>query len=138
MKEEMTRHYLNHMPVEMREAIKELHSDNKWAIFIALTLEEKKYFNEIKTLFDANPNTIDTILKSLVASGLITKKVERLSDAGNRERSYYTATPFGHKLLDTLYEVVLPPLSSKSETRESMGNKDTPTLMRKNPIPSTP
>jgi DNA-binding HxlR family transcriptional regulator len=116
MDEEMTKKYLSRVPIEMREAIMELNSDKKWAVYIALTLEGKKYFNEIKMQFGANPNTIDTILKSLVAGGLVTKRVELLSDMGNRERSYYQTTKFGLKLMDALYEVVLPPIITNHES----------------------
>lgn len=111
MNEEIINEYLIRVPVEIRESIMELNNNNKWAVYIALTLEGKKYFNEIKNQFGANPNTIDTILKSLIAGGLVTRKVERLSDIGFKERSYYQTTKLGLKLMDALYEAILPPAS---------------------------
>ncbi|MEI7591283.1 MAG: hypothetical protein WCJ49_08265 [Deltaproteobacteria bacterium] len=109
----LTQHYLNHLPIEIREALMELDSDQKWAVYIALTLEGQKYFNEVKNQFNANANTIDPILKSLVAGGLVTNKVKQLADTGNKGRSYYKTTKLGLSLLDALYEVALPPTSMR-------------------------
>lgn len=109
-----TQYYLNHLPVEIREALMELDSDQKWAVYIALTLEGQKYFTEIKNQFNVNANTIDPILKSLVAGGLVTNKIKQLNDAGNKGRSYYKTTKLGLSLLDALYEVALPPTSMRT------------------------
>ncbi|MDD1681622.1 MAG: hypothetical protein LUQ35_08425 [Methanoregula sp.] len=48
------------------------------------------------------------ILKSLVASGLVDRKVKQLVDAGDTNKNYYTTTKLGEKLLMNLHEVVLP------------------------------
>jgi DNA-binding HxlR family transcriptional regulator len=92
-----------------REAVMELDIPQKWAIYIALAVDGEKYFNELKKLFGANPNTIDKNLKSLVASGLVVKKVKQPGDIGNSNKTYYASTRFGEKLLAGLYEVILPP-----------------------------
>ena len=89
----------------------ELDTPQKWAVYIALAVEGDKYFNQLRKQFDANPNTIDKILKSLIASGVVAKKVRQLGDIGNSNKTYYTTTKMGEKLLGNLYEVVLPPLA---------------------------
>ena len=111
MDEQVVRHYLKKVPVEIREAVMELDTPQKWAIYIALAVDGDKYFNQLKKEFRANPNTIDKALKSLVASGLVAKKVKQLADIGDTNRTYYTTTRLGEKLLNRLCEVVLPPLA---------------------------
>jgi|GEM_PF-772048 len=101
--------YLNRVPVEVRESVIELSTDAKWAVYIALTLDKEMYFNELKETFGANPREMDRILKSLVDSGLIAKKVRTLEDIGDRRRVYYRSTNYGKKMLDALCDVVLPP-----------------------------
>jgi DNA-binding HxlR family transcriptional regulator len=112
MDEQVVRQYLDQVPAEIREAVMELDTPQKWAIYIALTVDGEKYFNELKKQFGANPNTIDKNLKSLVASGLVVKKVKQPGDIGNSNRTYYASTRLGEKLLAGLYEVVLPPLAT--------------------------
>lgn len=102
--------YLKKVPVEIREAVMELDTDQKWAIFIALTIDGNKYFNQLKKEFGANPNTIDKNLKSLINGGLVDKKVKKLGDIGDNNKIYYTTTKLGEKLLANLYKVVLPPM----------------------------
>jgi len=110
MDEHAVQHYLNQVPVEIREAIMELDTPYKWAIYIALTVDGDKYFNQLKKQFNANPKTLTDILKSLVASGLVDRKVKQLVDVGDTNKNYYTTTKLGEKLLMNLNEVVLPPL----------------------------
>jgi DNA-binding HxlR family transcriptional regulator len=112
MDEQVVQYYLHQVPVEIREAVMELDTPQKWAIYIALTVDGEKYFNELKKQFGANPNTIDKNLKSLVASGLVAKKVKQLGDIGNTNKTYYASTRLGEKLLAGLYEVILPPLAT--------------------------
>lgn len=122
MDEHTVQHYLDLVPVEIREAIMELDTPQKWAIYIALTFDGDQYFNQLKKQFDANPKTINDALKSLVASGLVAKKVKQLEEIGDTNKTYYSTTKLGEKLLANLYEVVLPPLevrppSSAAATR---------------------
>jgi len=110
MDEHAVRHYLDQVPVEIREAIMELNTPYKWAIYIALAVDGDKYFNQLKKQFNANPKTLTDVLKSLVAGGLVDRKVKQLADAGDTNKNYYATTKLGEKLLLNLYEVVLPPL----------------------------
>lgn len=112
MDEQVVQQYLDQVPAEIREAVMELDTPQKWAIYIALTVDGEKYFNELKKQFNANPNTIDKNLKSLVAGGLVAKKVKQLGDIGNTNKTYYTSTRLGEKLLAGLYDVILPPLTT--------------------------
>ena len=116
MDEHTVRHYLDQVPVEIREAVMELNTPQKWAIYIALTVDGDKYFNQLKKQFDANPKTINDALKSLVASGLVAKKVKHLVDTGDTNKTYYTSTILGEKLLAGLYEVAMPPLAMPPAT----------------------
>jgi DNA-binding HxlR family transcriptional regulator len=111
MDEEIIRKYLERVPAEIREAVMELDTPDKWAIYIALTLDGDKYFNQLKKEFKANPNTIDKNLKSLMAGGLIQRKVKELADVSDRNKNYYTSTLLGEKLLVHLSEVIAPPLA---------------------------
>ncbi len=111
MDEQTVRYYLDQVPVEIREAVMELDTPQKWAIYIALTVDGDKYFNQLKKQFNANPKTLTDVLKSLVASGLVDRKVKQLVDVGDTNKNYYTTTKLGEKLLMNLYEVVLPPLA---------------------------
>lgn len=112
MNEDAVRHYLNHVPVEIREAVMELDTPQKWAIYIALAIDGDKYFNQLKKQFNANPKTLTDVLKSLVASGLVDRKVRQLVDAGDTNKNYYTTTKLGKKLLSGLFEVALPSLKT--------------------------
>jgi len=100
--------YLEKFPIEIREPVMALNTDQKWALFIALTLDKEMYFNEIKRVFNGNANTIDTNLRALVASGLIAKKVKKIADIKNQEKTYYHATELGKNFLYTLSEIGLP------------------------------
>ena len=132
MDEQAIRHYLDLVPVEIREAVMELDTPQKWAIYIALTVDGDKYFNQLKKQFNANPKTINEALKSLVASGLVVKKVRQLADIGDTNKTYYTSTILGEKLLAAFYEVALPPLAiqpaaapvSRSRSRVSRVEED--------------
>jgi DNA-binding HxlR family transcriptional regulator len=120
MDEHAVRHYLDQVPVEIREAVMELDTPYKWAIYIALTVEGDKYFNQLKKQFNANPKTLTDVLKSLVASGLVDRKVKQLVDAGDTNKNYYTTTKLGEKLLMNLHEVVLPPLVAREIQNEQV------------------
>ncbi len=116
MDEQVMQYYLNQVPIEIREAVMELDTTQKWAIFIALSVDGDKYFNQLKNQFKANPNTINKILRALIERGLVTKKVKKLTDIGDSNKTYYSTTKLGEKLLMNLFEVVLPPLAV-SETQ---------------------
>ena len=94
---------------------------------MTLSEEPDGNYSERKKQFKANPNTIDKALKSLVASGLVAKKVKQLADIGDTNKTYYTTTKLGDKLLTNLYEVVLPPLAvSELQSAQFVINEQPP------------
>lgn len=111
---EVVGQYLDMVPLEIREMVKALSSDQKWAVYIVLVTEGRKNFTELKELFDTNPNTMTTILKALVDGGLVARKVD-VRDAGDRRKVYYEPTSVGRRLLIALYEGCLPPVCSPSK-----------------------
>lgn len=120
--------YLEKVPIEIRDAIQSLSTDAVWAVFVAITLEGESYFTELKNRFAANPRQMDRILKKLVDSGLVAKKIQKLEDIGDRRKVYYETTRFGRKLLSTLYDIVLPPekptsIAAGTKTSEKTGTK---------------
>jgi len=114
MDKEKIEEYLEKFPIEIRELVMALNTDQKWALFIALTLDKEMYFNEIKKVFKGNANTIDVNLKALVASGLIAKRVKIIADITNQEKTYYYATELGKDFLYNLSEIGLPNTSDKT------------------------
>jgi DNA-binding HxlR family transcriptional regulator len=93
-------YYLNKVPIEIRHSIKQLNNDQKWAVYIALTQNDKKTFTELKEEFKANPGEINRILKSLTSGGLIVKRVDRLSEAGDITKIHYNSTSHGEALMN--------------------------------------
>lgn len=116
MEKERMEFYLEKVPIEIRDAVVELNNDQKWAVYLALIFNKEMYFNEIKNHFGANPNTINHILKSLVASGLIAKKVKHLEDIGDGGKVYYRVTNLGEKFLAAMYDTILPPIREQKMT----------------------
>ncbi|WP_342678811.1 MarR family winged helix-turn-helix transcriptional regulator [Methanofollis sp. UBA420] len=124
MNEEVVERYLNLVPLEIREAFNALSSGQRWAVYIALTTEGQKYFNEVKEQFGANPNTMAPILKDLVNGGLVARKVQ-VKDIGDRRKIYYEPTAMGTNLFATIYEDLLPERSQQStETPPWLSLKD--------------
>ncbi len=116
MEKERMEFYLEKVPIEIRDAVVELNNDQKWAVYLALVFNKEMYFNEIKNHFGANPNTINHILKSLVASGLIAKKVKHLENIGDGGKVYYRVTNLGEKFLTAMYDAILPPIRDSQIT----------------------
>jgi len=96
-------YYLTKVPIEIRQSIKQLNNDQKWAIFIALTEDDNKTFSELKDEFKANPGELNRVLKSLIAGGLIDKSVNRLSDLGNSKKIHYDSTSHGVTLMNCFF-----------------------------------
>lgn len=113
MKEEKVESYLNAFPLELMESVLALSTKNKWAVFLSLIKEGEMSFTEIKDTFGANSNTLTPILKSLADGGLISKKVNKLADLGDRRKTFYSPTKFGLRFVNALCDVYLPPQMSK-------------------------
>jgi len=98
--------YLNKIPREIRNSIKQLDNDQKWAIYLLLMFSGRKSFTEIKEEFSANANEINRALESLSNGGLVSKRIERMSNIGDRGRYLYYSTAHGRNLLERLFETI--------------------------------
>ncbi len=108
MEQTVVEKFLNEVPYEARAAVRELNSDLRWAVYIALTLEGRKYFSEIKDEFKANPNTIGPILKGLVDGGLVARKIAKFEDFADKRKVFYEPTDLGLRLFRVLNDVAIP------------------------------
>lgn len=101
-------YYLKKVPLEARETVNALKNDNTWAIFNALNEEGIKTFTEIRTLFDANPKTINAELKRLVNFGLISKQLKGGKGSDFKKNILYCPTGKGLMFYNTLFEMIQP------------------------------
>ncbi|KDE54362.1 MarR family winged helix-turn-helix transcriptional regulator [Methanoculleus sp. MH98A] len=108
MEQAVVEEFLNEVPYEARAAVTELNSDLRWAVYIALVLEGRKYFNEIKEEFKANPNTIGPVLKGLVDGGLVARKIAKFEDFADKRKVFYEPTALGLRLFRVLNDVAIP------------------------------
>ncbi len=108
MREEIVERYASEVPVELRNAVKALSDDRKWAVYIALIKEGEKNFNSLKKLFGFHPEELNRVLRSLKSAGLIRKYVSSLKDIGRVQRTFYAPTEFGKAFLDSLYYSIMP------------------------------
>lgn len=98
--------YLNKIPREIRHSIKQLDNDQKWAIYLALMFSGRKSFNDLKVEFDANANEINRALNSLSEGGLISKRIEKMSDITDQKKGLYYSTEHGRILLNCLFDTI--------------------------------
>ena len=108
MEQAVVEKFLDEVPYEARAAVTELNSDLRWAVYVALVIEGRKYFNEIKEEFKANPNTIGPVLKGLADGGLVTRKIAKLEDFADKRKVFYEPTALGLRLFRVLNDVVIP------------------------------
>ena len=108
MEQAVVEEFLNEVPYEARVAVTELNSDLRWAVYIALVLEGRKYFSEIKETFKANPTSIDPVLKGLVDGGLVARKIAKLEDFADKRKVFYEPTELGLRLFRVLGDVAIP------------------------------
>jgi DNA-binding HxlR family transcriptional regulator len=101
--------YLTKIPVQIRELVQNLDTNEKWAVYIALLQNDKMSFSELRDLFDMNPSQIDRILKSLVAGGIIYKRAKSLKEADDSARSYYELSTLGQNFYNVMFDLVIPP-----------------------------
>ncbi len=108
MEQAVVEKFLNEVPYEARAAVMELNSDLRWAVYIALVLEGRKYFSEIKEEFKANPNTIGPVLKGLVDGGLVARRIAKFEDFADKRKVFYEPTDLGLRLFEVLNDVAIP------------------------------
>jgi len=107
MREEVIEEYASKVPIELRNAVKALSDDKRWAVYVFLIIEGKKNFNSLKDLFGFHPQELDRVLKSLKSAGLIRKYVNSLEDVGKTQKTLYAATEFGKAFLEALYHSLM-------------------------------
>lgn len=100
--------YLEKIPIQIRELVKNLGDDNTLAIYGALLEHDRLGFNELKTLFHANPSQVNRALKSLIAGGLAFRRAKNVMDTDENNRIFYEISDLGQKFYDTLFDLVIP------------------------------
>ncbi|MFA7695757.1 MAG: hypothetical protein WCX63_09495 [Methanoregula sp.] len=127
MHDEAISKYLDEIPAEIRDAVSELSSSQRWAVFLAI-LKEDRYFNELKHELGISAEQLDNLLRRLVIGGLVYKKVASPSEIGDRKKTYYTITPSGKILIRSLLDGFLPESRSPGVKKTYAGyltqNKD--------------
>ena len=127
MHDEAISKYLDEIPAEIRDAVSELSSSQRWAVFLAI-LKEDRYFNELKHELGISAEQLDNLLRRLVIGGLVYKKVASPSQIGDRKKTYYTITPSGKILIRSLLDGFLPESRSPGVKKTYAGyltqNKD--------------
>ena len=108
MEQAVVEKYLSEVPYEARAAVMGLNTDLRWAVYTALVIGGRKYFNEIKGEFKANPNTIGPVLKDLVDSGLVARKIAKFEDFADKRKVFYEPTDLGLRLFEVLDDVAIP------------------------------
>lgn len=106
--------YLSAIPGEIRDAVSELSSPQRWAVFLAI-LKEDRCFNELRRELGISAEQLNNILSRLVTCGLVFKEMESPAGIGDRKKSRYTVTPAGEKIVRCLLEGFLPKTPSQDE-----------------------
>lgn len=99
--------YLDEIPAEIRDAVIELSSPQRWAVFLAV-LKEDRYFNELRRELGISAEQLDNILRRLVIGGLVYKEMASPAGIGDRKKTRYTITPSGKNIVRSLLEGFLP------------------------------
>jgi DNA-binding HxlR family transcriptional regulator len=120
MHDEVMAEYLDEIPAEVRDAVSELSSPQRWAVFLAI-LKEDRYFNELRRELGISAEQLDNILRRLVTGGLVFKEMESPAGIGDRKKTCYTITPAGKKLVRCLLEGFLPESPSPYEKPSYIG-----------------
>ena len=64
MDQGMIEDHLRKIPVQIREVVQSLDTDEKWAVYIALLENERMSFSALRDLFEMNPSQITKITKN--------------------------------------------------------------------------
>jgi len=115
-KQEVIESYLNYAPIQMRELVQSLDTNEKWAVYAAILQNDKRSFSELRDLFDMNPSQIDRILKSLIAGGIIFKRAKSIKDVDDNARSYYELSTLGQNFYNAMFDLIIPPKKNAPPT----------------------
>ena len=120
MHNEAFNRYLDEIPAEIRDAVSELSSPQRWAVFLAV-LKEDRNFNELRRELGISAEQLDNILRRLVTGGLVYKEMASPAEIGDRKKTCYTITPSGKNLVRGLLEGFLPEARSPAVRKPSTG-----------------
>jgi DNA-binding HxlR family transcriptional regulator len=112
--------YLDEIPAEIRDAVSELSSPQRWAVFLAV-LKEDRNFNELRRELGISAEQLDNILRRLVIGGLVYKEMTAPAEIGDRKKTCYTITSSGKNLVRGLLEGFLPEARSSAVRKPSAG-----------------
>lgn len=94
--------YLTLVPPEIKDAVKALHDDKHWAVYIALLENGEMSFSEIKEEFDLESAQTIRILNRLGKGGLVAQYTDDLREPGRQARSFYKVTEIGEDFIESL------------------------------------
>lgn len=120
MHNEAINRYLGEIPADIRDAVSELSSPQRWVVFLAI-LKEDRNFNGLKRELGISAEQLDNILRRLVIGGLVYKEMASPAEIGDRKKTRYTIAPSGKKLVRSLLDGFLPEAGPRAERKASTG-----------------
>jgi DNA-binding HxlR family transcriptional regulator len=96
--------YANEIPDEVKSVVRGLDSEVRLAIIVALMKNGRTTFSELKRLLNLNSSSLSSHLSILQNGGLIKNMLEW----NENSYSYYVATDIATKVLQSLFDVIMP------------------------------
>jgi DNA-binding MarR family transcriptional regulator len=100
--------YANEIPEEIRRAIRGLDNDYRAAIFVALYKHGELSFSELRKLLEMDKAMLNYHLGLMVESALVHHYYKH--ELGTEKYSFYNITSYGQNFLETLGQILRPPL----------------------------
>jgi DNA-binding transcriptional ArsR family regulator len=97
----------NEIPQETRLIIAALDNPIRQAILVLLSEKKELSFSEIQKTFSMEKLTLNFHLKKLFSSALIDHYYKH--EIGNQKYSFYSVTPLGNRILNSLNGALIPP-----------------------------
>lgn len=113
--------YIKQIPEEIRDAIRGLDSEARQAIFICLLGNGEMSFSELKEKIGIGKANLNFHLKELTKAMLVRHYYRHL--VGAEKFSFYSVTPFGQNLMESVVQSLSPSLVL-TETTEEMERID--------------
>ncbi len=114
--------YATEIPQEAVKIIAALDDPVRRAILVLLNKHNEISFSEIQQELAVSKLTLNYHLKNLYSTGLIDHYFRH--ELGNQKYSYYAITSLGKRVLNSIIEVLTPPLysSQKKEQKPILNN----------------
>lgn len=100
------------IPQEIRLIIAALDNPIRQAILILLSEKKELSFSDMQKEFNIEKLTLNFHLKKLFATALIDHYYKH--ELGNQKYSFYTITPLGCRILSSLNNALIPPVTSQT------------------------